>query len=452
MIRVFNVYYPARVLVLFVGEAIVVSLSFLLAFLLRFREDAYLVLNFEYGYQKILVATALVLLLSHWCGLYDRESFSNDGEVFFKLALVPGILSLLLAGLGFAFPRVISGNSAVFAIPIVTLVLFCWRRAYTWFSQLPYLREPVYVLGKGARAQELVSGLGNRPELGIHVVGWSGDECERSDVDQLLDLARRGRLQRVIVAMSDRRGSLPVSQLLQLRLEGVKVEEATSLLEKITGRIDVQQLYPSWFVFGDGFRYSTGLGVVRRMVALVASAVLMVAVLPLIPLIILAIKLDSQGPVLYRQKRVGLGGAIFNCYKFRTMHQNAEADTGPTWACDNDPRITRTGRFLRITRLDEIPQLWCVLKGDMAFVGPRPERPEFVEWLGKEVPYYNARHSVPPGITGWAQIKYKYGNTLEDALEKLQYDLFYVKNRSIGLDVLIMFQTIKIVLIGRGAK
>ena len=178
----------------------------------------------------------------------------------------------------------------------------------------------------------------------------------------------------------------------------------------------------------------------------------LVLVLPIVPLVILAIKLGSPGPVLYRQKRVGRGGTIFYCYKFRTMRKDAEADTGPTWADDDDPRITSIGRILRLTRLDEIPQLWCVLKGDMAFVGPRPERPEFVERLTREIPFYPVRHVVRPGITGWAQIRYKYGNTVEDARQKLQYDLFYIKNASLGLDLLIMFQTIKIVLLGRGAQ
>jgi len=173
---------------------------------------------------------------------------------------------------------------------------------------------------------------------------------------------------------------------------------------------------------------------------------------PLIPFIALAIRLDSKGAVFYRQQRVGRAEKIFYCYKFRSMHEDAEADTGPTWTDDNDPRITRMGRFLRISRLDEIPQLWCVLKGDMAFVGPRPERPEFVEWLTENIPYYGMRHLVRPGITGWAQVRYKYGNTVEDAKQKLQYDLFYIKNASIGLDVLIMFQTIKTVLLGRGAQ
>ena len=179
---------------------------------------------------------------------------------------------------------------------------------------------------------------------------------------------------------------------------------------------------------------------------------LLLVVLPVIPFVLLAIKLDSKGPVLYRQKRVGRGGVTFYCYKFRTMRQDAEVDTGPTWAGDDDPRITRTGKFLRSSRLDEIPQLWCVLKGDMAFVGPRPERPEFVEWLTEGIPYYPVRHVVRPGITGWAQVKYKYGNTQEDAKQKLQYDLYYIKNGSLGLDLMIMFQTVKTVLLGRGAQ
>jgi exopolysaccharide biosynthesis polyprenyl glycosylphosphotransferase len=223
-------------------------------------------------------------------------------------------------------------------------------------------------------------------------------------------------------------------------------------LEKITGRIEVENLYPSWIIFAKGFRFSSGFRLLRRVLNFTVSLIGLICALPVIPFVILAIKIDSKGPILYRQKRVGRRGEHFYCYKFRTMRQDAEADTGPTWATDDDPRITKTGKFLRSARLDEIPQLWCVLKGDMAFVGPRPERPEFVQWLTQELPYYGVRHMVRPGITGWAQVRYKYGNTVEDAKEKLQYDLFYIKNASIGLDVLIMFQTVKIVLLGRGAQ
>jgi sugar transferase (PEP-CTERM system associated) len=301
-----------------------------------------------------------------------------------------------------------------------------------------------------------VNGLRQRPELGIEVAGWTGNivgELNREAVaDHMMGLVQQNGVHRVIVAMPERREKLPVDELLTLRQAGVKVEEATNWLERISGKIEVEHLNPSWLIFADGFRFSPFFRGVRRGLNLSVALLGLVLALPLLPFIALAVKLSSPGPVFYHQKRVGKGSAEFFCYKFRTMRQDAEADTGATWATDDDPRITRVGKFLRSARLDEIPQLWCVLKGDMHFVGPRPERPEFVESLIKEIPYYGVRHMVRPGITGWAQVKYRYGNTREDALEKLQYDLFYIKNASLGLDLLIWFQTVKIVLLGRGAK
>jgi len=457
VIRLFHVYYPVRTLVLLVGETIVVGSSFLLGMALQHRDDLYVALNYEGGYLKIVLVTLVVLVFSHWFDLYNPNRLQEKGELYFRLLLVPGILALALAAVGFAFPRYLPGNSAAPAgLVILTVALFAWRSIYSWLAQQPYLRERVYVLGTGERAQRLVNGLRTRPELGIEVVGWSGNVegavTRDSVASHLMEFIPPKHLHRVIVAMPDRRGSLPVQELLQLRLRGVKVEEAASWLERMSGRIEVEQLYPSWLIFAEGFRFNRGITALRRLLSILVSAVLLILVLPVIPFVILAIKLDSRGPVLYRQERVGRGGSRFFCYKFRTMRRDAEADTGPTWADNDDPRITRIGRFLRLSRLDEIPQLWCVLKGDMAFVGPRPERPEFVEWLSKEIPYYPVRHAVRPGITGWAQVRYKYGNTLEDAREKLQYDLYYIKNGSLGLDLLIMFQTIKIVTIGRGAQ
>ncbi len=456
MIRLFNVYYPVRTLILLGGEALIVWTSFLLGAWLQFRADSYMVLNYEYGYIKILVVTALVLICFHWFDLYDPARFNAKGDLYFRLLLVPGLTALMLAFVGFVFPRFLLGNgSSLVGLIILTLALFGWRTAYGWLVQQPYLRERVYVLGTGERAQRLVQGLRQRSELGIEVVGWTGNVegalTREAVASHLMDLVDEG-VHRVIVAMPDRRGTIPVHELLQLRLKGVKIEEASSWLEKMSGRIEVELLHPSSLIFADGFRFSASFLLMRRLLSFLVSSVALLIVFPIIPFVILAIKLDSAGPVLYRQKRVGRGGFMFYCYKFRTMRQDAEADTGPTWAGDDDPRITRVGRFLRSSRLDEIPQLWCVLKGDMAFVGPRPERPEFVEWLSKEIPYYPVRHVVRPGITGWAQVRYKYGNTVEDAKQKLQYDLFYIKNASLGLDLLIMFQTIKIVLLGRGAQ
>jgi sugar transferase (PEP-CTERM system associated) len=457
LIRLFNVYYPIRTLVLFGGEALLVLTSFLVAAVWQHPEDSYVVLNYEGGYYKIIVATVAVLIFSHLFDLYEPARLNARGELYFRLLLVPGVLALTIGAVGYIFPRVLLGNnSVVLGLLLVTVALFGWRMMYAWLVQQPYLRERVYVLGMGERAQRLVNGLRSRTELGVEVIGWSGNVegaiTREAIAAHLMELMQSHRVHRVIVGMSDRRGTLPVLEMLQLRLNGIKIEEATSWLEKISGRIEVDNLYPSWLIFADGFRFSASFLVLRRICAILASGFILLVVLPIIPFVILAIKLDSRGPVLYRQKRVGLGSKAFYCYKFRTMRQDAEADTGATWALDDDPRITRIGKFLRTSRLDEIPQLWCVLKGDMSFVGPRPERPEFVEMLAREIPFYEVRNAVRPGITGWAQVRYKYGNTVEDSKEKLQYDLYYIKNMSLGLDLMIMFQTIKIVLLGRGAQ
>jgi sugar transferase (PEP-CTERM system associated) len=464
VIRLFKVYYPLRTLILLVGEALIVLTSFLVATMWR-NPDSWLLGNVDGGYlqvlaslgPKILVVTVVVLALSHLLDLYDSSSLGARWEHAFRLLLVLGVVALALAALGKIFPSLLPGNgSAFWGVIILTFTLFCWRGAYSWMTTQPFLRERVYVLGTGERAERLVRGLRERTSLGIEVMGWTGEvegELTRDTVASHLQGLVQGRgVHRVIVAMPDRRGTLPVEELLDLRLGGVKVEEATSWLERISGRIEVEHLYPSWLIFADGFRFSFFFRMVRRAlnfsVALIGTAIS----LPLLPFVMLAVKLDSSGPALYRQQRVGRRGVTFYCYKFRTMRVDAEADTGATWAADDDPRITRVGKFLRASRLDEIPQLWCVLKGDMHFVGPRPERPEFVEWLSREIPYYGVRHVVRPGITGWAQVQYKYGNTLADAREKLQYDLFYIKNASLGLDLLVIFQTIKIVLLGRGAR
>ncbi len=455
MVRLFNVYYPVRTLILLAGEAAMVWASFFLAAFLRAGSGSYALLGGEIGYSKLIAITGIVVLCSYWFDLYDPARFEDQWDLYFRLLLVPGLIAMLVGGASLFFPALLMGRAFLIGLVILTLALLAWRATFEWLLQQDVLRERVYVLGSGDRARKLVQGLRARPDLGIEVVGWTGTmegAWTRENVaGHLIELART-RLHRVVVAMHDRRGTMPVRELLQLRLQGVKIEEATSWLEKMTGRIEVEQLLPSWLVFSEGFRFSPGFMVLRRVLSLGLSFLLLLVIAPILPFVMLAVKLDSRGPVFYRQKRVGRGGMVFYCYKFRTMRQDAEADTGPTWAGDEDPRITRVGRFLRASRLDEIPQLWNVLRGDMAFVGPRPERPEFVEWLTQEIPYYPIRHVTRPGITGWAQVQYKYGNTVDDSKEKLQYDLYYIKNASIGLDLVIVFQTIKTVLLRRGAK
>ena len=457
MIRLFHVYYPLRTLVLLLGEALIVWTSFLLGAVFQFRQHSYLELTYEGGYLKIFAVTVLALLCLHGLDLYDSARAHAKGELYFRLLMVPGVLALILAAISCVRPNYLLGNgSSAVGLIILTVGLFGWRLAFTWLAQLPILVERVYVLGTGKRAERLVHGLRQNHEIGVEIASWTGKiegaVDRESMAAHLMDVVNKQKVHRVIVAMADRRGTMPMPELLQLRMKGVKIEEATSWLEKMSGKIEVENLYPSSIVFGQGFRRSASFIFARRVVSIVISLIGLIVTLPLIPLIMLAVRLDSRGPVFYTQARVGKNGRIFKVVKFRTMRHDAEAANGAQWAGDNDPRVTRIGRFLRPTRLDEIPQLWCVLKGDMAFVGPRPERPEFVKWLSQEIPFYGMRHMVRPGITGWAQIRYKYGSTVEDAREKLQYDLFYIKNASLGLDLLIMFQTVKTVLLRRGAQ
>ena len=456
MIRLFNVYYPIRTLVLLIGEALIVWTSFLLGAVLVLQ-DSYIELHYQDGFYKIFGLTLLVLLCSHGLDLYDTARLNTKGELYFRLLLLSGVMAFLLAGIAWLKPDLLlGGGSLTVGLLILTVALIGWRLAFTWLVQLPILVERVYVLGTGERAQRLVQGFRQNPEIGVEIASWTGKVegaiTRESVAAHLLEVVHKQKVHRVIVAMPDRRGTIPMQELLDLRMHGVKIEEATSWLEKISGKIEVENLYPSWLVFGEGFHRSTAFMMIRRALSVCISLVGLVLALPLIPLIMLAIRLDSKGPVFYTQTRVGKNGRTFKVVKFRTMRQDAEAASGPKWAGNGDPRVTRVGKFLRSSRLDEIPQLWCVLKGDMAFVGPRPERPEFIEWLSKEIPYYGVRHVVRPGLTGWAQVKYKYGSTVEDAREKLQYDLFYIKNASIGLDLLIMFQTVKTVLLRRGAQ
>lgn len=459
MVRLFHVYYPTRTLILLGAEVLLIFGSFLLATLICFGAGQfYAVLLFDSGFYKILTITGLAVLCFHFFDLYDLHRTVVPGEAYFRLLAGLGTLSLLLAVFGLVFPGFMLGRQVYVAgLALLTFYLISWRAMYTWLVGQRYLKERIYVLGAGPRASRLVDTLRKRSGMGMDVVGWAGAVgngtlTREALAGTLANLKASGAIDRVVVALSDRRNMMPVRELLDLRLSGVRVDDAAALQEKLSGRIEVDDLNPSWLIFSDGFRLKPGLLMTERTLSLAVSLCALLVTLPLIPFIALAIKLSSPGPVFYRQGRVGYNGTQFDCYKFRTMRADAEADTGPTWANDNDPRITRVGHFLRRSRLDEIPQLWNVLRGDMSFVGPRPERPEFVQWLSREIPYYNLRHLVLPGITGWAQINYPYGASLEESKEKLCYDLYYVKNMSVAFDLLIMFQTLKTLFLGRGSR
>jgi sugar transferase (PEP-CTERM system associated) len=272
------------------------------------------------------------------------------------------------------------------------------------------------------------------------------------DMTQLREIAQQNRPHRIAIALRERRQRLPLTELLELRMQGMIVEEASSLYEHLTGRIPVENVHPSALIFADGFRNTRPREVFSRISGFIGAILAIVVSAPVMALIAIAIKLSSQGPILYGQERTGQNGKPFKCWKFRSMRADAEKLSGPVWAQARDPRITRVGAVLRKLRLDELPQFFNVLFGEMAFVGPRPERPFFVKQLCEQIPYYDLRHSVRPGITGWAQVCASYGATIEESKDKLEYDLFYTKNTSISLDVLILFQTIKIMLFGRGAR
>jgi sugar transferase (PEP-CTERM system associated) len=457
MIRLFNVYYPTRTLVLLLCEAVLVGGSFLLATAFLVGPDSDLALVYENGILKIAGITIFTLLLSYYFDLYEPQRISGRWEIYFRLLLVLSVLSFVLAALLYLYPDIeIGPNVLLVGAAILAIVLGVWRSAYEWIIGLSIFRERVYVLGTGERARTVSETLRTRRDAGMEVVGGEGAGPFNGDLDHfaadLRALAKsKTRIDRVIVAMEDRRGSMPTRELLELRLRGVVIEDASLLMERVTGKLPLDGLNPSTLIFTNGFNVKFVKQAARRLVSIAVSLTGLLICLPLIPFLILAVRLSSPGPIFFRQTRIGLRGRTFSIIKFRTMRQGAEMD-GAVWAAKNDPRVTPFGRFMRATRLDEIPQLWNVLRGEMGFVGPRPERPEFVEWLNREIPFYELRHMVRPGITGWAQVRYKYGASLEETKRKLEYDLYYVKHLSLGLDLLIMFETIKTIVLGRGAQ
>jgi sugar transferase (PEP-CTERM system associated) len=458
MIRLFNVYYPTRTIVLLLCEALIVSGCFLLATVLLLGPDTYLVLNYEYGGLKILALTVLTLLCSYYFDLYEPQRISARWEIYFRLLLVLGFLSFLFSAIIYVFPDAdIAHYVLLLGLIFLTAALVAWRSAYEWILGREMFRERVYVLGAGERAQTIVELLRTRKDAGMHVVGWDGVLTNRSEHKEAFTAAlerlasARPKVDRVIVALEDRRGVFPVNQLLTLRFNGVIIEEAGNLLERLTGKLYLDGLHPSSFIYSEGFRVKPSQQIARRIVSTLTAAAVLLLFLPFFPFVVLLVRLSSPGPIFFRQTRVGLGGKNFSVYKFRTMRTDAEV-AGAKWATKNDPRVTPIGRFMRKTRLDEVPQLWNVLRGDMGFVGPRPERPEFVPWLAEQIPYFNLRHMIRPGLTGWAQVRYGYGATLEEAREKLEFDLYYIKHMTLGLDLLIMFETVKTIIRRQGAQ
>ena len=472
MIRFLNTYIPKRTLLLGISEACLITLALVASALARLGVgEARFMLTYQYGSLKIVLVSVAFLACMYYFDLYDSTVVSNRREALVRLIQVMGVAYIALGLLYYLYPPVKLGRGIFhLGFLFVGLLLLLWRRLFSIFNNTQRLAERVIILGEGPLAKSLLKEIEKRPELGIRVAGrvqlrTSENRPDNHEIGEIpvilsqtdfcegLAIGRPIRgIDRIVVAMEERRGKLPVDLLLSLKNHGVQVQDGNDVYESITGKVPIESIRLSWLLFSPGSHASGLFPIYKRLASVVISIVGLLLSLPLLPFVIIAIKLSSPGGVLYWQNRVGRDDRIFRCYKFRTMRCDAETETGPTWAEDEDPRVTLVGRFLRKTRIDEIPQLLNVLKGDMSLVGPRPERPEFVTALNERIPYYHLRHSVRPGITGWAQILYKYGSSVEDAKEKLRYDLYYIKNRSVGLDLLIVLNTIKIVLVGRGAR
>ncbi len=417
---------------------------------------------------RVLLIVVVCQLCLHYADLYDLRTIASKRDLASRLMGAIGATSLILGIAYWLFPLLVV-EQGVFLLSAVLAILLvmAWRSTFEVITEHVTPRERLLLVGTSGAAIVLARELHERRhELGVNIVGFVDPDPTRvgapvinpgvvGTIDDIPGLTSRMHVDRVVVSLSDERGKLPMDQLLDVRLRtGVLFDHLASVYEEYTGKIALENLRPSWLVFSTGFRKTRLLMFTKRAFDLAASVCGLILATPLMLLSALMLKLESpRDPILYHQERVGLNGATFIIHKFRSMRSDAEARTGPVWSAgDSDPRITAVGRFMRKTRLDEIPQLWNVLRGDMSLIGPRPERPAFVEQLTRQIPFYGQRHVVKPGVTGWAQVRYSYGASVEDAIEKMQYDLYYVKHMSLMFDVMIALETVKTVVLRRGAK
>jgi sugar transferase (PEP-CTERM system associated) len=469
MIRVFNQYISPKSVILLLLEGGLIAIALVGGVFIRFWNDssamdAYLTLpNFTL---QAIVFVATLQLCFYYCDMYTASAIRGRHDQVIAVGESVGAGCLLLGILYFIFPPLVLSRGVFFiSVTLVPVLVTVSRMGLDriWLAAAP--KENVLILGTESLACRLSSELEKRSDLSVRVAGFldlsaahQGPRTVRqypvwNSTDGTLEtIVEQHAISRIIVALEDRRNVLPTRELVRLRVQGIRVEEAHSTMAALTGRVWLDTVKPSWFVFTDGFHRSSFTLIGKRAVDLAAGITGLVLSAPLMLLVAIAIRLDSRGPVLYCQTRVGLRGKCFRVLKFRSMRPDAEAGKGAQWALDNDPRITRVGGFLRKYRLDELPQFMNVIRGEMSLVGPRPERPEFVESLRQHISYYDERHSVRPGLTGWAQVQYSYGNTVESAARKLEYDLFYLKNLSVFFDAAIILDTVRIVLSGRGSK
>ena len=469
MIRIFRHYVPGKLAALASTEAAILFVSVYLGAVLRFMapDSGDVVHRVGAAWPQAVSFTAVMLGTMTALGLFTRESQTGNLNYYmrFLASFVVGGLALFV--MFYVFPDIQIGRgwlaltmSLAFAGTAIT------RMVFLRIVDTGTLRRRLLVLGIGTRAARVGALFDRDPELmakyclvGYFAPNSSGHNTHVApqslirDQGSLLAITTKHNIDEIVVAVRDRRNSgVEMKELLECKLEGIQVTDITSFFERETGHVQLDSLNESWMVYSDGFRQTSARNTGKRVFDLAASLMLLVLTLPVMVLTALAIVIETGFPVLYRQERVGECGRVFPVLKFRSMRQDAERGGAPQWATQNDSRVTRVGRVIRTLRIDELPQIFNVLRGDMSFVGPRPERPFFVRELARQIPYFMNRHTVKPGITGWAQIRYPYGSSVDDAVQKLQYDLYYTKNHSLFLDVIILFQTAQVVLFGKGAR
>ncbi|MCP5382005.1 MAG: TIGR03013 family PEP-CTERM/XrtA system glycosyltransferase [Kordiimonadaceae bacterium] len=462
MIRIFKHYIPKSILYLAIIECVMLYLVIWLALAIRFEQIGNPAPGIgEYTAEKIfyVVIVYLVLLAT---GLYRLDT-CRDIKISVVRLSVSMILSFFAISIAlYMFPNIdIWRSVSVYAIILTYLMLISVRFFFLHFVDHESIETRVIVLGAGRRAKRVLDS-DDKSTSNVNFIAFLRMDENENEIEDAIDYKEIGCLeelvekkacQEIVVAIEERRGTLPVNDLLACKLNGTYISEAASFIERQMGALNLAMFNPSWMIFSDGFDNTKKLDLlVKRLFDVLASAILLIVSTPLLLITALAVKLTSKGPVFYRQERTGLMGKKFDVLKFRSMTQNAEADGVPQWAQKNDARVTLVGKFIRKTRIDEIPQIFNVLRGDMSFVGPRPERPYFVEQLTQKIPMFDKRHTVKPGITGWAQLNYPYGASEEDSRRKLEYDLYYIKNYSIFLDLLILVQTIRVVLWPDGVR
>jgi sugar transferase (PEP-CTERM system associated) len=464
MLRIFKQYYPIRNILFFVVEGFVVFGSVFIASVLLTYSDSYL---FDLMlFLRIFLVTLVCQISLYYNDLYDFKIASTVPEISIRLLQSLGITAIVLAFIYYFFPFVIIGQG-IFTLSILFVLVFVigWRIFYINVLNQGLYNENIVILGLSDLAIDIYNEIQEKIDCGYTVSAIVPDAQSQGldanipavavikmEMDKLCETILDLGVKKVVVALRESRGNFPSQALLACKTEGVEVLDGNSFYEMLTGKLLVTKINPSWLIFSDGFKKSKLRTLIKRMGDILLSSLLLTLLFIPLAIVALLIKIDSRGPVFFSQDRVGQKKKEYMMFKFRSMVQDAEKLSGPVWAKNNDDRITRVGKIIRKFRIDELPQFWNVLKGNMSFVGPRPERKHFTDELENIIPYYSERFVVKPGITGWAQVSYDYGASVDDAVEKLKYDLFYIKNMSTMFDVVIVLRTIKTVVFGRGSR